>query len=120
MDYRAMFDREMLGAFELQNRDVIVTIERVEAGVLTSEGNKKTKKPILYFKGRERKLALNKTNAKMLANMFGNDTRKWVGQAITIYPTTTPFGKEIRECIRIRPQQPQQRQQTEDTKGADQ
>lgn len=116
MDYRAMFDREMLGAFELQGRDVIVTIERVEAGVLTSEGNKKTKKPILYFKGRERKLAINKTNGKVLANMFGNDTRKWVGQAITIYPTQTKFGKDTVDCIRIRPQQPQQ----QDTKGADQ
>lgn len=108
MDYRAMFDREMLGAFELLGKDVTVTIERVEAGVLTSEGNKKTKKPVLSFKGKDRKLAINKTNGKILAGMFGNDVRNWAGKSITLYATTTKFGRDTVECIRIRNQAPKQ------------
>lgn len=105
-DYRSMFDRDYIGAWDLLGKDVTVTIARVEAGTLTSQGNKKTKKPIVWFEGREKGLALNKTNARTIADMYGNDTVKWVGKRITIWPTTTQFGRETVECIRVRPNVP--------------
>lgn len=107
-DVRLMFDNNYLYAIHLEGREHVVEIEEVKGAVLVAEGNRKTRKPILHFKGKKLPLAINKTNAKILVAMFGTtDTRRWVGQRITIYPTTTKFGKETVDCIRVRPVKPQ-------------
>lgn len=100
-----MMDREYMFAFDLQGKDVTVTIDRVTAGELTALGGRKSRKPLCYFReGREKKpLALNATNCKAIAAMYGNDTADWVGKRITIYPTTTQMAGETVECIRVRP-----------------
>ena len=103
MDYRAMFDREYIGAWDLQGKDATVEIASVVAGELTGSGGKKAKKPIVRFVGKEKGLALNKTNGKIIAGMFGPDTKDWVGKRVTLYPTMTTFGSEQMECIRVRP-----------------
>lgn len=105
MDYRAMFDREYIGSWDLGGRDVTVTIERVEGRTL-SNGKQKNKKPVVFFVGKEKGLALNKTMGKVVAAMYGTDTKAWVGQKVTLYPTTTTFGSETLDCIRIRPSVP--------------
>lgn len=104
--WKSMMDRDFIFAFDLDGRDVVVTIARVEAGSLTSSGGRKTKKPILYFEGKEKGLALNATNSKAIAALYGNYTEKWIGKQITIYPTTTQMGGETVECIRVRPTAP--------------
>jgi len=102
-DYRSMFDSEYLGAWDLVGRDVTVTIDRVVAGTLTGAGGRKSKKPFVFFVGKEKALALNKTNAKTVAAMYGADTATWPGQKITLYPTKTEMAGETVDCIRVRP-----------------
>lgn len=100
-----MFDKEFLYAFDLGGRDVTLTIERVTQGKLTGTNGKSNKKPVVYFKeGREKKgLGLNITNARIIAGLYGGfDIEKWIGKKITLYPTTTTFGANTVECIRIR------------------
>jgi hypothetical protein len=104
--WKSMTEREYIYAFDLNGRDVVVTISRVVAGELASTGGRKTKKPIVFFEGKEKGFALNSTNAKTIAGLYGNYVEKWVGQQITIYPTTTQMGGETVECIRIRPTAP--------------
>jgi hypothetical protein len=106
MDYRAMFDRDYIGAWDLKGQDVTLTISRVEAKQLTGQGGAKAKKPIVFFEGREKGFALNKTNGKTIATMYGTETNEWAGKRITIYPTTTTFGRDTVECIRVRPTVP--------------
>lgn len=101
-DYRAMFDRDYIGAWDLGGKDCTVTIARVQGTEITGSGGKKAKKPVIYFEGKERGMACNKTNGKVIAAMFGNDTSAWVGKKIVIYPTTTQFGGDTVECIRVR------------------
>lgn len=105
-DWRGMFDRDYIGAWDLGGRDVTVVIDRVKAGELVGQGGRKARKPIVYFRGKEKGLALNKTNAKAVAAMYGNDTSKWAGKAITLYPTQTQFGGDTVDCIRVRPERP--------------
>lgn len=102
VDFRSLYDRDYIYAFDLGGRDVTVRITSVEAAVLTGSGGRKTRKPVVHFEGKEKGLALCKTNAKTIATLYGNDTEKWVGKSITIYPTTTMFGVETVECIRVR------------------
>jgi hypothetical protein len=104
--WKSMIDRDFIFAFDLNGKDVTVTIARVIGGELTGPGGRKTKKPIMYFEGKEKGLALNSTNAKTIAAMYGNYVEKWVGQKITLYPTTTQMGGETMECIRVRPTPP--------------
>lgn len=101
--YKSFFDRDYLYAFDLQGRDVTVTIDRVTAGELTSVGGRKTKKPLCYFVGKTKPLAVNATNGKTVASLYGTNTDDWKGKRITLYPTTTQMGGETVDCIRIRP-----------------
>jgi hypothetical protein len=103
MHYRKMFDdKDHLYAFDLDGREVTVRIEKVTAGEL-SNGTKKSKKPMIHIVGKAKKLAINKTNGKTIATMYGSDTDAWAGKLITIYPTTTNFGGETVDCIRVKP-----------------
>lgn len=104
-----MMDKSYLYAFDLQGKDVTLTIEKVTAGELTALGGRKSKKPLCYFaEGKDKRpLALNATNCKTIAALYGNDVAEWIGKRITIYPTTTTMGAESGvECIRVRPQVP--------------
>ena len=104
--WKSMTDRDYVYAFDLQGKDTVVTIERVTAGELTAAGGRKSKKPLCYFKGKQKPLAMNATNCKTVAALFGNLTEDWVGKKITLYPTTTTMAGVECECIRIRPQVP--------------
>jgi hypothetical protein len=117
-DYRTMYDKEHLGAWDLQGRDVTVTIEDVKAGQLVGEGGKKAKKPILRFVDKEKTMACNITNARTIAGMYGNDVRQWKGKRITIYPTMTQFGGKEMECIRVRPSIPEEKKGAADRAAA--
>lgn len=102
-DFRTFYDREFIYAFNLEGRDVTVTIENVKLGELVGTSGKKSKKPVVYFKGSEKGLALCVTNGRTIAAMYGNKTEDWVGKRITMFPTHTQFGGQTVECIRIRP-----------------
>jgi hypothetical protein len=104
-DYRTMFDRDYIGAWDLAGKDVTLTIAKVEGKILTSQRGKNLK-PVLHFEKTEKGMVCNKTNGKTIATMYGNDTESWVGKKITIYASTTSAGGETVECIRVRPQQP--------------
>jgi len=107
MDVRSLFDKAYLYSYDLQGRDVTVTIARVTGGTLVGTGGKSNKKPILFFEKTQKGLALNITNARTIAAMYGGfDSDKWVGKRVTLYPTTTTFGSQQCECIRIRPSIP--------------
>ncbi len=110
MDVRQLFDKEYLYAYDLQGKDVTVTIESVKGGTLVGTGGKSNKKPVLRFKGKEKALALNITNARVIAGLYGGfDAELWIGKAVTLYPTTTTFGSQTVECIRIRNVKPRAR-----------
>ncbi len=105
-----MDDKEYLYHYDLVDRDgkaisPVVTIEKVVGGTLTSAGNKKSKKPIAYFVGKKKPLALNVTNCKTLEKITGSDdSAKWVGARITLFVTTTRSAEgETVKCIRIKP-----------------
>lgn len=107
--WKSMMDeKDFLFAFDLQGKEAVVTIDRVIAGEISGEQGRKTKKPIATFVGKKKKLALNATNCKTIAALYGNDTAAWSGKSITLYPTTTTFGGTTVECIRVRPSVPRQ------------
>jgi len=108
-DYRSLYDKDYIGAWDLKDKDVNVTITKVIGGSLVGQGGRKSKKPIVYMKGTEKGFAVNATNGKTIAALYGNHVEKWVGQRITLYKSMTrnPNGEGDVECIRVRPKAPE-------------
>lgn len=109
-DYRSLYDKDFIGAWDLKDdKDVTVLITKVIGGNLTGQGGRKTKKPIVYMKGTEKGFAVNATNGKTIAAMYGKHIEEWVGKRITLYKSSTrdPNGGDAEvECIRVRPRVP--------------
>lgn len=111
--WKKMMDRDYIFAFDLDGKDVTLTIERVVAGTVIGERGKKNKKPVLFFKetkadetGKKKGLAYNTTNCKTTAALYGDEVDNWIGKRVTLYPTTTEFGGKTVDCIRVRPRIP--------------
>jgi hypothetical protein len=102
--FRSMFDSDFAGVWDLDGKDRIVTITKVEPGTVGGQkGKKKDKKAILHFRELSKPFACNVTNARTIAGMYGSHVQEWVGKRITLFATTTEFGRDTVECIRIRP-----------------
>lgn len=97
-----MFDSPYLHEYDLKSDEVTVEIVKVEAGELTAAGGRTSKKPLVYFKGAEKALGLNKTNAKVLIGLYGTQTEEWTGKKVTLYRSTTEMAGETVRCIRIK------------------
>lgn len=106
--WKAFHDSDYLYCHDLQGKKVTLTIAQIKGGELTGQGGKKAKKPLCYFRESKsgKPLALNKTNCKTIAGLYGNDTDGWIGKRVTLFPATTQFGSETHECIRIEPRIP--------------
>lgn len=105
--FNEFFDSKHIGFWSLGGGDCIATITKVGRGTVGGQqGREPSKKAIITFREFEQPMACNKTNAKTIAKMYGADVREWVGKRVTLYPTTTRFGGEEVECIRVRPKRP--------------
>jgi hypothetical protein len=60
------------------------------------------KKLVLAFKGKDKKFVCNKTNARTIAAIFGNETDSWIGKEITIFnDPTVSMGDKVVGGIRV-------------------
>ena len=107
MKIGSAFPGQYIKAADLQGKRVQVVIDHVEMEDIGGET-----KPVLHFRGKERGLVLNKTNANAVWGITGTDeTDEWSGVTVVLYPSKTDFqGKRV-DCIRIDPPvQPVRRQ----------
>jgi hypothetical protein len=100
MNIDSAFPSTYLKASDLGDNQPVVTIDRVEVEPV---GRDKEMKPVIYFKGKEKGVVLNKTNSRKIAELTGSkDTDDWGGCQIRLYATETEFGGEMVECIRVK------------------
>jgi hypothetical protein len=77
MNIDSAFPSNYLKASDLGDAQPVVTIDRVE---LEAVGRDKEMKPVLYFRGKEKGIVLNKTNSNKIASLVGSrDTDHWRG-----------------------------------------
>ncbi len=100
MNINSAFPSNYIKASDLNGSAVLVTIADVK---VEGVGRDKESKPVVYFVGKQKGMVLNRTNSKKIADIAGSqDTEDWPGTKIAIYPTTTEFGGEEVECIRVK------------------
>lgn len=59
-------------------------------------------KPVLRFQGRQKGLVLNRTNANVLVEAWGDETDDWRGREVELYPARVQFGTRLVDAIRLR------------------
>jgi hypothetical protein len=59
-------------------------------------------KPIITFVGKDKGLVLNKTNATMIVDSYGDESDVWVGKEIELYPDKVNYQGQIVPCLRVR------------------
>lgn len=100
MNINDSFPSNYLKASDLGTAQPIVTIARVEHEAV---GRDREMKAVIYFDGKEKGVVLNKTNAKKITELVGSpETDEWAGFRIRLFATTTEFGGETVECIRVK------------------
>lgn len=97
-----LFPSKYLQAGDLKGKQVTVAIEAIDPrGELQVAGGKSETKPVVRLKGAKKDWVLNKTNAKIIAKLYGNEVTAWIGKHITLYATKVRFGPELVEAIRV-------------------
>ena len=101
MNIAEAFPSKYLKAADLKGGEPVVTIDRVE---FEPVGREKEMKAVLYFRGKDKGLVLNKTNANAITKITQTPlTEGWEGQRIKLFATETTFGADLVDCIRVKP-----------------
>lgn len=109
MNFRKAFPGKYLKSADLDG-DLTVTIARVG---IEKVGDDEEPKLALHFhavpelEGKADGMVCNKTNAEIIAEMYGEETADWIAKPVTLYvdPNVT-FGGKRTPAIRIRMQVP--------------
>jgi hypothetical protein len=99
MKISSAFPSKYLRAADLDGRQVTVEIAHVE---LEEVGTGEEPKPVLYFQGKAKGVVLNKTNANVIATLYGDDTDDWTGQSVTLFSAHVDFQGRSVEAIRVK------------------
>jgi hypothetical protein len=91
------FPSKYLKASDLQGREVRLTMAHVEREKIGDDF-----KPVLYFKGKDKGLAMNKTNAGTIADAYGDDSDDWMDQPIILFSVMVDFQGKVGPAIRCR------------------
>lgn len=99
--YSEMYPSRFLKADMFKGKKVTLTIKDIIGEDLIGDKDKTEAEWIVRFVEKAFEFVMNKTNAYCLYRMFGGDPHSWIGKKVTFYPTTTKFGRETVDCIRI-------------------
>jgi hypothetical protein len=104
MHIDALYPSRFLRCADLSGKPRRVTIAGLKREDIGGE-----QKNILAFTN-EKSLVLNKTNARSIAKLYGDETRGWNGKDIVLVPAQVDFRGDIVDAIRVRAAPSQQQQ----------
>ncbi len=94
------YPSSFLKADDLQGRDVIATISSVELETI-GQGADKEQKLVIGFKGKEKKLVCNKTNAGTIGQLYGDETDDWIGKQVILTARDVEYQGKTTLAIRV-------------------
>lgn len=100
MKMNEMFPSRWLSAADLNGAEPTVIIDRV---LIEEIGQNGDCKPVVYFKGKEKGLVLNKTNGDRISYILRSDeTNDWAGQSIKLYTELVNFQGSMKHALRVK------------------
>jgi len=91
------FPSQYIKASDLGGREIRVTMANVEREKIGNDT-----KLVLYFKGKEKGLVLNKTNAYTIGDAYGEDTEDWYDQPLILFSVKTDYQGKVVDATRCR------------------
>lgn len=102
MHYLALFKGDYIAAVEFDGRSPTMTIKSVEVVGLEDDKGKTKDRGVVWFAETKRGWVLNRTNATLLAAMFGPETKSWAGKRVTLHAVEVQFGPKKVPGIRVK------------------
>jgi len=100
MNINDILTSRFVRAYDLQGKEPVVTIARVE---LVAMGKTRERKLVLFFVGKEKGLRLNPTMLRAIAAIAGSEeTDRWTGTVVQLYTTTATFANKIFPVVRVK------------------
>lgn len=107
--WRTFLDSEVIRFVDIGEQEFTLEISAVKKGKVTGKGGKANGKAMLFFKGAEKPLGAGTAVLSVIAQLYGNDTKKWVGKRVTLYgDPNVVFGGEKVGGVRVRPVVPKE------------
>lgn len=91
------FPSKYLKAGDLGGKEAKVIMQNVEKEKLGDD-----MKLVLYFKGKEKGVVLNKTNSNTICDSYGDDTDDWFDQPLILFSVMVDFQGRLGPAIRCR------------------
>ena len=93
-DFDNIYGSKYFSAPDLHGETPRRKIGKVEIADLREKDGSTKRKFIVYFKGVDKPLVLNRTNAQKLAAALGKDRTAWIDVVVELYAEMTSLGKE--------------------------
>jgi hypothetical protein len=105
--WRTFLDSDVIRFVDLGEQEYTLQIKAVKKGKVTGKSGQSKGRAMITFEGREKPLAAGTAILETIGRLYGNDTRKWPGKYITIYPDpNVMFGSEKVGGVRVRNEVP--------------
>jgi len=103
LTFDQLFPGRFIKAGEMHGKPVTLTIKSIYLDEMEREDGTEKAQAIVTFKEIKREWALNRTNASCLRAMWGDDTDKWLGKRVSLYPEADTSGlAESGVCLRVK------------------
>lgn len=97
MNINDAFPSQYLKAADLKGAMVKVQIQDVKMEEIGTD-----RKLILYFAGKQKGMVLNRTNARTIGDVYGDDTDDWIGKTVEVFSMKVDYQGRMVDGIRIR------------------
>ncbi len=105
MNVKDLISGKYLSAKDMVGQRVLATLDICQIEEFENKNTGGTdSRPVVYFEDLDQGMVLNKTNLKVLAREFGEETAQWKGKRVlvTTHKVKTPAGAEV-DGLRIEP-----------------
>ena len=96
------FPSKYLKSAAIKGHEVKVIMANCQNEEVGQKNGQPDIKPVLYFKDKEKGLVLNKTNATIISDFYGDDTADWFDQPLILYVIRTEFQGQPKDGLRVR------------------
>lgn len=94
-----IYQSNYLTAADLQGKEPTVTITQVEIAKM-NDGQAKL---CIYVNNKPKGIVLNKTNARAIAALYGDEDSRWIGKKVKLVVVWTDFQGKPVQAIRVIP-----------------
>ena len=95
-----LFPSLYLAASDVHNKPV-VTIKSFSKKTMKNKQGENEDKPVIFFNEFEKGMVLNKTNAKTISMLYGNELEQWIGERVQLQAVIVDAFGESQEAIRV-------------------